>query len=635
MVVSHLNSDINYPEIKQVDKDDINHNSPLYQTEINSKQIIIALGTIKFSFVTKGILYVHVYLVQKNKVVAVLGVYEFLNKNYVALMDADDDLDVSQLGSPLIYKSGEAFLALQGKEVDEIVVEEEDEDEEEDEEDEDEEDEEDKEDEVGGIGQLLETEVDQFDEKPKQNWVQRFMKNSNYEVKDEGGGGDCLFKVIEAAYAADGKKLSVATQRKMLADEVTKDLFQNYREFYAMHLEEVKTSRKEFVKLKKQLEDLGKVYIKSKHNPTQAKKYRDEGKKIRGQLKIIRRESNAAKAIIADEFKFMKNIKNIEEFKKVIQTCDFWADTWAISTMERLLNIKLILLSSRDYNTNNLSNVLQCGQQNDTILEQKGVFTPSRYIITDYLGNHYKLISYKGKKIFTFRDLPYGLVLLIINTCMKGAGLYNLIPKFRDFKKSLKGEELFNKDIVFQFYSKSQDKPPGKGTGEKIPQSDIQKYNTLKKIKNWRQILSNFSAEGKILYDGLTWNTGEHLYHALKFKKGNPDFYKKFSLESGSDFSKDPRLAKAAGGKTGKYSKKVGEKRKQFVLRPRNIKADSDFFPNAAKHMKTVLEAKFKPSGLPHDVLKATGDAHLVHFRGRGGGTEDWNHLMEIRATLV
>ena len=32
--------------------------------------------------------------------------YKFLNKNYVALMDADDDLDITQLTPPLIYESG-------------------------------------------------------------------------------------------------------------------------------------------------------------------------------------------------------------------------------------------------------------------------------------------------------------------------------------------------------------------------------------------------------------------------------------------------------------------------------------------------------------------------------------------------
>ena len=609
MVVSRLDPDINYPEIKQVEKDDINHNSPLYQTEIENKEVTIALGAIKFSFVTKGVLYTHIYLVQKNKVVAVLGVYEFLNKNYVALMDADDDLDITQLTPPLIYESGKLFLS-----VEEMMEDAED------------------------VVDLLETEEDQFDTLPKKNWVQTFMKNSNYEIEDKGGGGDCLFNVIEAAFKEKGKEMTVAQQRKLLADAVTDEQYATYREFYTMHLDEIKNGKQEYERLKQRMKDLKEAYIKEKSNHARAKKHLTEANEVKKKIKFVKREREAALKIINEEFRFMKNIKTLKDFKEVIQTCNFWADTWAISTLERLLNIKLVLLSSREYTANNMANVLQCGQKNDNVLEKKGSFTPAHYIITDYMGNHYTLIKYKGKGIFSFNELPYGLIVLIANNCMQGDSLYNLIPDFKNFRKKLGGEEevsgLFNDDIIFQFYSKSQNKAPGEGSGEKIPADDVERFGKLKKIKNWRKVLSNFWKE-KIKYDGLTWNSAEHLYHALKFKKGHPEFYKKFSVESGSEFSEDPKLAKVAGGKSGKYSKKVDGKRKQFILRPKNIMADSDFFPKAEKHMKTVLEAKFIPAGLPRDVLKATEDAKLVHFRGRGGGTETWNHLMEIRAALV
>ena len=42
-----------------------------------------------------------------------------------------------------------------------------------------------------------------------------------------------------------------------------------------------------------------------------------------------------------------------------------------------------------------------------------------------------------------------------------------------------------------------------------------------------------------------------------KFKDNNPDFYHEFSLDSNSEISKNPTLAKFAGSKTGKFEGKV------------------------------------------------------------------------------
>jgi hypothetical protein len=96
----------------------------------------------------------------------------------------------------------------------------------------------------------------------------------------------------------------------------------------------------------------------------------------------------------------MKGIDTLDQFKSKIKSCDFWADTWAISTLERILNIKFIILSNEAYKSGDTKNVLQCGQLNDKILENKGIFNPEFYLITDYSGDHYKLVGYKKKQIF-------------------------------------------------------------------------------------------------------------------------------------------------------------------------------------------------------------------------------------------
>ena len=212
---------------------------------------------------------------------------------------------------------------------------------------------------------------------------------------------------------------------------------------------------------------------------------------------------------------------------------------------------------------------------------------------------------------------------------MSGGGVFDKIPEFKKFKSG--DEPLFDENIIFQFYSRSQNKLPGVGAGEKIYSEAKEQFKELGQIKNWRRVLSNFYIE-PFSWDGLNWNSVEHLYHALKFKKGHPEFYKQFSLESDSTFSKEPLLAKAAGGKTGMTTQK-GTKKK-IRLRPKEITADKDFWDQKHEKMEEALRAKFTQGDISKKVLKATGNAKLSHYLGRGKGSEIWKHLMRIRKEI-
>ena len=182
---------------------------------------------------------------------------------------------------------------------------------------------------------------------------------------------------------------------------------------------------------------------------------------------------------------------------------------------------------------------------------------------------------------------------------------------------------LFDPSVVFQFYSKSKDLKPGKGSGEKIPDDKISEYEELSKIKNWRKMLSNFY-ESEFTLDDKRWLSVEHYYQGAKFKKENPEFYEKFSLDSDSDISKDPNLAKSAGGKSGKSKGKL--------IRPSNIKIDKDFFLNnrSSDEMKRAQREKYKQNEELKRMLLLTKDAKLTHF-SRGNPPVVFNETMEIR----
>jgi predicted NAD-dependent protein-ADP-ribosyltransferase YbiA (DUF1768 family) len=364
-----------------------------------------------------------------------------------------------------------------------------------------------------------------------------------------------------------------------------------------------------------------------------------EAKKVKAEHDRLVEEKKVT-AEILKEYKFMKGIETLEAFKSKIKKCEFWADTWAISTLERLLNIKFIILSSELYKSGDMKNVLQCGQLNDKILEQRGRFTPEFYIIIDHTGNHYKLVGYKKKLIFKFTEIPYDIKKMIAERCLeKNAGPFSIIPDFQKFKagqsktviKEAQYEDitesklrgLYNDEIVFQFYSKSIDKPlPGKGSGEKIPNDRLKEYSELATIPQWRKKLSNFWVQPFSL-DNHQWASVEHYYQGSKFKKTSPDFYLSFSLDSGTDLSKDPAMAKAAGGKSGKFK---GE-----LLRPMEVTVDSDFFNKRNKReMYAAQYAKFTQNEDLKKLLLATGDAKLTHFV-RGSQPVVFDELMLIR----
>ena len=267
--------------------------------------------------------------------------------------------------------------------------------------------------------------------------------------------------------------------------------------------------------------------------------------------------------------------------------------------------------------------------------------------MVDFNGYHYKLISYKNKSILKFAELPYDLKRKIIDKCMeKNAGPFSLIPDFQQMKKEISAKQVSNRDqdeedtelseaklrglydddIVFLFYIKSNDKPlPGKGTGEKIPKDQLKEFAKLATIPQWRKKLSDFW-DAPFTLDNHQWSSVEHYYQASKFKKGHPDFYLSFSIDSGTEMSKDAAMAKSAGGKTGKYK---GE-----LLRPREVEIDPDFYGKRDhKSLKEAQTAKFSQNSDLKELLVATKKAKLMsHMRGKEPVTMD--SLMEIRNDL-
>lgn len=669
MVLSKINSNVSYHELKSVDSGDLKMEANLYQLEINGVDLIIAVGGAKNTFEDKNILYFPIYLVKYNNKVIQIGVYEIEASNYLSYLDDNDGLDVEKMDAPLIYSFATQKFLHKIRQKPDVPLRRLEKDKPTEMEDKhDDTDASDKEDDIIEYNEhyeipkeredifimtkgvplppLLREETksvakkirDKYNESPGDAWVEKFMKNNNYSITDNEGGGDCLFATVRDAFSSIIQQTSVVKIRKKLAAEATDAIFSNYKEQYDMNAAEL-------IKQTNTIKELEALYISLKKrfaeiiDRNEQKMISVEAKKVKSEHDKLVKEKRIT-AEMLKEFKIMKGVETLEAFKSKITKCDFWADTWAISTLERILNIKFIVLSSELYRGGDLKNVLQCGQLNDSILENRGRFTPEFYIMVDHTGGHYKLIGYKKKLIFKFTEIPYDIKLLIAERCIeKNAGPFSIIPDFQKFKTentkpAVKESEfedisesklrgLYNDDIVFQFYSKSVDKPlPGKGSGEKIPNERMKEYTELATIPQWRKKLSNFWSEPFTL-DNHKWATVEHFYEASKFKRGHPDFYLSFSLDSGTDLSKDPLMAKGAGGKSGKY--------KSELLRPIEVTADADFAGKKSK--KAIYDAqyaKFTQSDDLKALLLATNDAKLVHFI-KGAEPDVFDELMLVR----
>jgi len=665
MVLSKLDGDVSYPELKSVDSGDLKMEANLYQLEIKDIEVIIAVGNSKNTYEDKNILYFPIYLVKYNNKVIQIGVYEIKASDYLSYLDKYNNLDIEEMNEPLIYSfvtkeflnkmrlKPDAPLHKLDKEEGEII------------ESDDEHDEEEEEERVAieyevpperedifvkikgvPVPPLLPEETqkqakdirEKYHESSNDTWIDKFMKNKNFSIVDNEGGGDCLFATIRDAFSSIAQQTKVSKLRKKLAEQATQEIFDGYKEQYDMY-------NATLVRDTNQIKELANEYALYKQrfdsiiDRNEQKALLAEAKEVKKEHDRLVEEKKVTAAIIK-EFKFMKGVENLDQFKRVIRHCDFWADTWAISTLERILNIKFIVLSSENYKAKDEKNVLQCGQLNDKVLEQRGRFTPEFYIMIDYTGSHYKLVGYKKKLIFKFSEIPYDIKKMIYERCLeKNAGPFAIIPDFQKFKASQKKtvikeaqyedlteaklRGLYNDEIIFQFYSKSLDKPlPGKGSGEKIPNDRLREYSTLASIPQWRKKLSNFWVQPFSL-DNHQWASVEHYYQGSKFKKTHPDFYLSFSLDSGTDLSKDPAMAKAAGGKTGKF--------KGQLLRPVEVSADSDFFgKRQKKEMYSAQYAKFTQNEDLKTMLLATGDAKLTHFI-RGAEPIVFDELMLIR----
>lgn len=144
------------------------------------------------------------------------------------------------------------------------------------------------------------------------------------------------------------------------------------------------------------------------------------------------------------------------------------------------------------------------------------------------------------------------------------------------------------------FYSKSANKPAGKGANEQA--LNYNTYDELNKIKDWRKILSNFYCH-EFTYDNKIYNSVEHAFQAKKIEIVDKEKAYWFCKNSGNTI----------GISDGSIARK---NRKIVILENEELNKWDNTKDNI---MYDILLEKFTQIPIAKKVLLLTHDAILLH----------------------
>lgn len=693
MVASKITKEVIFEETKTVDAEDIGHLSSLYSLDTYDEkhQVAVLLGKPKYKFSEKGVVYIPIYAISDEKGIngerMCIGVFEMRTREITGAF-VDSEVDLERLSPPLFFSfaTKEYFGKLESHPS--VLLEQlEKEDAREKEtktaalsvaatamaaDVEAEADEDDqfslkiKKEEMPAQKQAILSKIEngifvvderfaspdelveetetlakeyktEFKESARNNWVMNYMKNQHYDILENEGAGDCFFAVVRDAYKTIGKTTTVAKLRALVANEMTDEVYQTTRKLFLQFETQIKEYKKEIAHIKKTLAAYKKRVDETTQKTEEVEKIIKEAKALKEKQKEKEEKAAETEKWQKEYVGYMRTVDTLEKMREFMQTSGYWADTWTISTLERLLNIKIVIFSEQAYGDGSLDSVMNCGEANKKI-QEKGAFRPDYYIMTSFTGNHYRLITYKKRAMLRFKEVPYDVKILVLQKCVeKNAGIYYLIQDFRtlktrfgidedegkprEFEDEVGYGDLYDSDTVFVYYNLAEKKAkPGAANGEKMAEGRLIEFLPLSKVDEWRKKLDDKWEGFSLQIDGHKWYSVEHYVQGAKYKKGFPDVYLQFSLDSGSELSRDVKKIKGAKLKTddGKAPK-----------------MDTDYpLGRDVEERIVALEAKFKENEDMKNILKMTKNALLLKRSHKGAPAEPDMEMMKLRNSM-
>jgi len=675
MITSNIDSKVEYAITNSIDKSDLNHEAFVYNAKIYNKHIKFVLGTPRFDFLSNNIMFFNIYLANNGSIVSKIGIYETNNTDYTSLLDSNGDVDLNKMSEPIIFSFAKPLIMNNYELIDKFEtmsnasdfnssdndsttdgtsdidtdtsI------------DENETDEEKPQKLMSSSYDLMEVnsqtkeesdyEITKYQEDPSQKWINNYLKSNKYEIVDNEGGGDCFFAVLRDALRTVKIDTTVKSIREKLANEVDEEILATYKEFFGLFYNSMKTTETQLKEHKKKHYTLKKMISATSDGPDKMKMISDVKSNFDKMSSIS--DQNKELEELTREFQFMKDVETIDDLKKVIMEVGgkYWADNWALVTLERLYKVKFIVLSQDNFLNGEKELVLQCSEA-DKKLQAQGIFEPSYYIMTDYIkGVHYKLITYDKnikRGALTFNELPYRIKELVLEKCMeKGAGLYVLIPDFKAFAningvqtstisktsvydslvttKTPKSQD-YSDSIIIQIYSKSKHEKVGEGSGEFIKpelktSKNVLELNNKKKYPEWRKKIDNDYLVPNLVIDGNNWASVKHYILGSRFKE-LVDLYSKF-MKNGEVGTNSEDALKL-------YNSNIVKKSVKTV-----ILNDEEFKKLESSLLEKALYSKFTQNDELREILLLTGDALINVFKQSKGATPALE-LMRVRKLI-
>ena len=675
MVLSRLTHVINYYEDDVIHSEDLGHESSLYNIELFKQVVTVTLGKVKFTYVSKGVLYFPLYLVSHNNKFFQIGVYEIASNHIDKMMG---DIDLSLLSDPLLFCNAKQVIEESNKkaqvnkrsrvfgnkiqeEIRERVQEE-------------------IQERVQervqelGIDELHITDIDKeiqrtlksgiftkhdrektsllpdelketaeqmtitFHQSSKHNWITHLMKNSHYELKDVEDDGS-FFTVVKDAFEQIGYYTTIKKLRSVIAMNTTEKYLVEQRILYSEYNAQLFKMKKMMVDIKKTIEvDLRVKIQNSVITKVEQKRLLDKCNILKDEFDRINKLKNETMKKMDDTFgKQFGEIDSLEKYKEFIMSSKYSINLNGVSIIERELNVIIITFSEMDKLDHN--EVIQ----SEGHTPGKIIYKPDFYILCSMKNGKYKKVSYKCKNILEFSEIPYHVKIMIIKRMISGiAGKFACIEHFKNYASYIgikefnndvrinrdnnHMEELYDPNFKIMFYSKSSDKPAGTGCGDSIDTSNVHLMSELTFMDNWRKKLDDtwIDLEHPFIVNNKKYASVVHYYQGSKFKNGFPDFSEQFSLDSGSKISSDLIMCNGASSLNGS----INVDNHVIILRPKHIRVDPDFYKgrNVVERQKAI-DAKFSQNPQLREILIKTRPAKLNHYIG--------NQIPEVAIELM